>query len=78
MFHPAFGAWAGLAAFAQVEHEARIARGETAERGRRHPRAAQEDFDLADQHGDSSSPDRRSEDDGDSTSRFVAAQILLV
>src|SRR5690606_25674921 len=50
MFHPSFGAVARFAAVAQIEHEARIARGEAAELGRRHSGAAQKDLDLAEQH----------------------------
>jgi hypothetical protein len=70
MFYPCFGPGARLAAVAQVEHEARVARGEAAEAGCGHPGTAQEDFDLADQHGFSS---------GESLSETVVArEILLV
>src|SRR5690606_4787603 len=51
MFHPFFGPRARLAAVPQVEHETRIAGGEAAELRRGHPGAAQEDFDLSDEHG---------------------------
>jgi hypothetical protein len=53
MFYPLFGARAGRAAVAQVEHEARIMGGKPAEPGRRHSRPAQEGLYLADEHGDS-------------------------
>src|SRR5690606_15544845 len=51
MFHSSFGARAGRAAIAQVEHEAGIAHRLAAENGCGHARAAQEDFDFSDQHG---------------------------
>jgi hypothetical protein len=71
MFHSSFRAQTGLAAVPQVEHEARVARGEPAELGRRHSGAAQELFDLPDQHHHF----LKLRFDG---LRFVAFKILLV
>jgi hypothetical protein len=71
MFHSFFRPRTGLAAIAQIEHEPRIVRCQPAELCGRHAGAAQENLDLSDQHG-------RLLFSGDSASRFVAAEILLV
>jgi hypothetical protein len=53
MFHTFLGTRTRRAAVAQIKHETRIVRSHAAEPGRWHAGLAQEDFDLADEHGDS-------------------------
>src|SRR5688572_22020471 len=55
MFHALFHARARRTAVAQVDHEAWIARGQSAELRGGHAGAAQEDFDFADEHDGSPS-----------------------
>ena len=50
MFHVPLRPGTRRAAVAQIVDEARIARGEAAELGSRHPRLAKENLDLADKH----------------------------
>jgi hypothetical protein len=77
MFHPIFHSSSRHAAIAQVEHEAWIVCGETAELGRGHPGFSEEDLDLTDQHHAAPAAGVLSPRVA-SLSQSIAVQILLV